>query len=44
MRTFYSIRHLEYVCAEVGAMFTGDTRRLVLNLPPRNLKSIIVSV
>lgn len=43
-RKFHSSRHLEYVCAEVAAMFTGDTRRLALNLPPRNLKSIIVSV
>jgi predicted phage terminase large subunit-like protein len=43
-RTFHGGRHLEYICAEVAAMLTGDTRRLALNLPPRNLKSIIVSV
>jgi predicted phage terminase large subunit-like protein len=43
-RRFHHGRHLEYVCAEVAALCTGDTRRLVLNMPPRNLKSIIVSV
>ena len=43
-RKFHLSQHIEYVCAEVTAMYTGEVRRLIVNLPPRNLKSIIVSV
>lgn len=43
-KKFHGGRHLEFICSEVAAMMEGDNKRLVLNLPPRNLKSIIVSV
>jgi predicted phage terminase large subunit-like protein len=43
-RKFHGGIYLEYICAMVAAMLTGDTRRLVINMPPRNLKSMIVSV
>lgn len=41
---FHGGRHLEYVCQEVASLHTGDSRRLVLNMAPRNLKSMIVVV
>jgi len=37
--------HIECICYQVQQMVSGDARkRLVLNLPPRTLKSFIVSV
>lgn len=43
-RPFHAGPHIDYVCAEVATLYTGETRRLVLNLPPRNLKSVIATV
>lgn len=37
-------RHLELICAELEAVRTGRETHLILNQPPRNLKSIIASV
>jgi predicted phage terminase large subunit-like protein len=37
--------HIDAICFEIQQMVCGETRsRLVLNLPPRSLKSFIVSV
>ena len=37
--------HVDAICYQIQQMVTGDARRrLVLNLPPRSLKSVIVSV
>jgi hypothetical protein len=37
--------HIEAICHRVQQMVTGDARkRLILNLPPRTLKSFIASV
>ena len=37
--------HIDAICHHVQQMVTGDARkRLILNLPPRTLKSFIVSV
>ena len=36
--------HIHVIAAELEAMRWGNVLRLIVNLPPRNLKSIIVSV
>jgi len=37
--------HIECICYQIQQMVSGEARkRLVLNLPPRTLKSFIVSV
>jgi len=36
--------HIHVIAAELEAMRRGETRRLIVNVPPRNLKSIIASV
>jgi hypothetical protein len=37
--------HIDAICYQLQQMVTGDARkRLILNLPPRTLKSFIVSV
>jgi len=36
--------HVHVLAAELEAMRAGGTTRLIVNLPPRNLKSIIVSI
>ena len=36
--------HIAAICAELEAMRRGETLRLAIALPPRSLKSIIVSV
>jgi hypothetical protein len=36
--------HIAVICAELEAVRLGETRRLAIALPPRSLKSIIVSV
>lgn len=52
-RTFFEIKgavpysdnfHVPVICAELMALQRGDFRRLAVALPPRSLKSIIVSV
>jgi predicted phage terminase large subunit-like protein len=41
---FLSNWHIEYLAAELEAVLRGDTTRLVINLPPRNLKSLLGSI
>lgn len=36
--------HIDYICQELEDMMSGKNRRLIINIPPRNLKSIICSV
>lgn len=36
--------HISYQCSELEAVRRGETRRLAIALPPRNLKSIVTSV
>lgn len=36
--------HLELLASELDACRRGETRRLIINLPPRSLKSVAVSV
>lgn len=36
--------HIEMMCAELQACLRGDTKRLILNVPPRSLKSLTGSV
>jgi len=36
--------HIAVMCAELEAVRRGETRRLAIALPPRSLKSIVVSV
>lgn len=43
-RQFHASGHVEVICAEMEALFRGDNRRLIVNVPPRNLKSMIISV
>ena len=36
--------HIEVMASRLSAVFAGDIRRLIINVPPRNLKSLIGSV
>ena len=36
--------HVDVVCNEIEQMISGDSNRLIVNIPPRNMKSIICSV
>ncbi len=36
--------HVEMMCSELMAIYAGEHRRAIFNLPPRNLKSICISV
>ncbi len=36
--------HVEMLAAELQGVLRGETRRLLINMPPRNLKSICTSV
>jgi predicted phage terminase large subunit-like protein len=42
--TFQYSWHLEVIAQEVAALARGETKRLILNVPPRSLKSLICSV
>ncbi len=37
-------RHIDLICAKLDRCLQGNTRRLIVCLPPRSLKSLIVSV
>ena len=41
---FYANWHIDCICQELVEMMEGKNNRLVVNIPPRNLKSIICSV
>lgn len=36
--------HVDVICAELEAMLRGENNRLIVNIPPRYMKSIICSV
>jgi hypothetical protein len=36
--------HLEVIAAKLTAVRQGKIRRLIINLPPRHLKSLMVSM
>ena len=36
--------HIEMMCAELQACLSGETKRLIINVPPRSLKSLAGSV
>jgi len=36
--------HIEYISAHLEQIISGNNKRLIINLPPRSLKSIIVSI
>src|SRR5215469_13863872 len=36
--------HVEVIAAKLAAVFEGRTRRLIVNVPPRHLKSLLASV
>lgn len=42
--TFRSSWHIDAICDHLESARAGNTRRLVLNLPPRHMKSLLVSV
>src|SRR5215471_21527201 len=53
MRCFYDLNpqaelamnwHLKVIAAKLTAVRQGKTRRLIINLPPRHLKSLMASV
>lgn len=52
-RSFYELRpgqvfqlaqHIELIATKFEQVRHGETKRLIINLPPRSLKSLIVSV
>ena len=44
-QTSYSFGpHIEIISAKLAAVIDGTTRRLIINLPPRHLKSLLASV
>src|SRR5216110_2262681 len=36
--------HIEVIAAKLGAVRAGRIRRLIINLPPRHLKSLLASI
>lgn len=42
--TYLDNWHVDVVCNEIEKMINGQNTRLIVNLPPRNMKSIICSV
>src|SRR5688572_11354652 len=36
--------HIDYLCAELEKCLKGQNRRLIINMPPRHMKSLLVSV
>ena len=36
--------YIEYLCGELAEVATGDTKRLLINLPPRHLKTFLGSI
>jgi hypothetical protein len=37
-------RYVTFLCARIRELYTGESRRLIVNLPPRHLKTFIGSV
>lgn len=42
--TYLDNWHIKLICSEISDMLTGKNRRLIINIPPRYMKSIICSV
>jgi predicted phage terminase large subunit-like protein len=42
--TFVPGWHIDYLCAELERCLKGQNRRLIINMPPRHMKSLLVSV
>lgn len=42
--TFKDNWHIDLICSEIMDMIEGKNKRLIINIPPRHLKSIICSV
>jgi predicted phage terminase large subunit-like protein len=36
--------HVDHLCWQLGRVASGEVRRLIINVPPRSMKSILVSV
>ena len=36
--------YIDYLCFELNRVAQGDTRRLVINLPPRHLKTFLAAI
>jgi predicted phage terminase large subunit-like protein len=43
-KQFVAGRHIELIAAKLEACRTGKIKRLIINLPPRNLKSLCASI
>jgi hypothetical protein len=41
---FLTNRHIEVIAAKLAAVRAGRIRRLIINLPPRHLKSLLASI
>jgi predicted phage terminase large subunit-like protein len=42
--TFKPGRHIDEICAKLEAVTRGECKRLIVNVPPRHMKSLIISV
>ena len=42
-RPYLSNWHISAVCHALERVFRGETKRLIINLPPRHLKSIMAA-
>lgn len=42
--TYMDNWHVDVICNEIEQMIDGNNNRLIINIPPRNMKSIICSV
>ena len=42
--TYLDNWHIKLICSEISDMLAGNNRRLIINIPPRYMKSIICSV
>jgi hypothetical protein len=42
--TFVPGWHIDYLCAKLETCLKGENRRLIINMPPRHMKSLLVSV
>jgi hypothetical protein len=43
-KTLGKEKYIDYLCHELDLLARGDTKRLVINLPPRHLKSFLAAI
>jgi hypothetical protein len=43
-RNFYDNWHIDAICEHLQAVVKGDIKRLIINIPPRHMKSITAAV